>query len=172
MRFPDATFDRTLCLLAMNFIPDLYAALGEMIRVTRPGGAVAAAVWDYGEAMEMLRVFWDEACALDAAAESKDERHMPLCRAGELAAMWRRHGLDEVCERPLVVALEFGSFEDFWRPFLAGQGPAGAYAAALPDAQRLRLEQNLRQRLLSAKSDGSITMSARAWAVRGIVPPE
>src|SRR5262245_48363392 len=85
LRFPDASFDATLALLVVNFIPDRVAAVREMARVTRPGGVVAAAVWDYGDGMEMLRAFWDEAVALDPAGEKKDERHMPVWRTGELA---------------------------------------------------------------------------------------
>jgi SAM-dependent methyltransferase len=170
LRFADAAFDRALALLAVNFIPDRDAALREMMRVTRPGGAVAAAVWDYGDRMEMLRVFWDEAVALDPAAAARDERHMPLCRAGELAAFWRAHGLAEVREEPLVVALTFETFDDFWLPFFAGQGPAGAYAAALPADRRARLEQRVRRRLLGDADGGPIKLAARAWAVRGVVP--
>jgi ubiquinone/menaquinone biosynthesis C-methylase UbiE len=96
LRFSAGTFDKALSLLVVNFIPDAARAVGEMIRVTKPGGIVAAAVWDYGEGMEMLRLFWDEAVALDPSSESRDERHMPLCRPGELAALWRQRGLVEV----------------------------------------------------------------------------
>ena len=88
LRFPDGSFDATLALLVVNFIPDRVAAVREMARVTRSGGVVAAAVWDYGDRMEMLRAFWDEAVVLDPASEPKDERHMPACRPGELAALW------------------------------------------------------------------------------------
>src|SRR4030095_4167645 len=80
LRFPDGTFDRTLSLVVLNFIPDPAKALDEMTRVTRPGGTVAAAVWDYGQGMEMLRVFWDEAIALNPAIGAKAERHMQLLR--------------------------------------------------------------------------------------------
>jgi hypothetical protein len=156
--------------LVMNFVPDRDAALREMIRVTKSGGVVAGAVWDYGEGMGMLRAFWDEAVALDPAAEPKDERHMPLCRAGELAAFWQSHGLSDVREEPLVVTMAFASVADFWLPFLAGQGPAGAHAAALPADKRQRLEQRLRRRLLGDHNDGPLRLAARAWAVRGIVP--
>ena len=90
--FPDASFDRTLSMLVLNFVPDTGGALREMIRVTRPNGVVAAAVWDYGDGMEMLRVFWDEAVALDPAAAGRDERHMPLSRRGELSALWQDLG--------------------------------------------------------------------------------
>ena len=167
----DGMFDAALSLLALNFVPDRDAALREMIRVTHAGGVVAAAVWDYGDGMEMLRVFWDAAVALDAAAGAKDERRMPLCRAGELAAMWRAHGLVDVDEHPLTIATEFSSFADFWLPFLSGQGPAGAYGAALSNRPRHQLEQRLRRRLLGGQVDGPIELRARAWAVRGVVPP-
>ena len=168
LEFRDATFDKTVSLLVMNFIPDPAKALREMIRVTRPGGVVAAAVWDYGDGMQMLRVFWDEAVALDPSSESRDERHMPLCRAGELAALWRRHGLADVTEVPLVIALPFKSFDDFWAPFLKGQGPAGAYVASLPEPARLALRDRLRKRL-EADAAGSYVLHARAWGVKGVV---
>jgi SAM-dependent methyltransferase len=170
LRFPDASFDKTLSLLVVNFIPDRPGALREMRRVTRSGGVVAAAVWDYGDGMEMLRAFWDEAVALDPTAEPRDERHMPLCRDGELAAFWSAHGLLDVQQTALVVPLTFASFDDFWAPFLAGQGPAGAYVAALPEGQRLKLEERLQQRLAAGSVDGPITLTARAWAVKGTVP--
>lgn len=170
LQIPDATFDKTLSLLVMNFIPDPVKALREMSRVTRPGGIVAAAVWDYGEGMEMLRVFWDEAVALDSAIAVRDERNMPLCRRGELAALWRANGLQQVEEQPIAVELFFASFDDYWSPFLGGQGPAGAYAASLSDTARVALESKLRTRLLGDRREGAFTLQARAWAVKGVVP--
>lgn len=170
LEMPDATFDKSLSLLVMNFIPDSTRALREMMRVTRPGGVVAAAVWDYGEGMEMLRAFWDEAVALDATSAARDERNMPLCRRGELAAVWRAQGLERVEEQPLVIELSFASFDDYWRPFLGGQGPAGGYAASLPEPQQKALEARLHSRLLGTRQDGPFTLEARAWAVKGIVP--
>ena len=170
LEMADATFDKTLSLLVMNFIPDPARALREMIRVTRPGGIVSAAVWDYGEGMEMLRVFWDEAVALDPTVAKRDERNMPLCRSGELAALWRSNGLQQVEERPIAIDLAFDSFDDYWRPFLGGQGPAGAYATSLPPAARAALESRLRIRLLGGGSDRMFTLRGRAWAVKGGVP--
>jgi SAM-dependent methyltransferase len=171
LEFPAAAFDKTLSLLVMNFIPDAPKALREMIRVTRPGGVVAAAVWDYGEGMQMLRVFWDEAVALDPAIAARDERNMPLCKRGELAALWRAQGLERVDEQPIAIDLDFVSFDDYWRPFLGGQGPAGAYTGSLPEPRRAALEARLRSRLLGGRRDGPITLQARAWAVKGVVPP-
>ncbi len=164
-----AIFDATLSLLVVNFIPDPAKALQEMIRVTRPGGIVAAAVWDYGEGMEMLRVFWDEAVALDSTIARRDERNMPLCRQGELAALWRATGLQHVEEQPIAIELSFVSFDDYWLPFLGGQGPAGAYAASLSEAVRAALASRLRKRLLREREDEPFTLQARAWAVKGVV---
>jgi SAM-dependent methyltransferase len=170
--FADASFDRALSLLNLNFVPGVDDAIAEMSRVTRHGGTIAAAVWDYGAKMEMLRVFWDEAVALDPAADALDERHMPLCRDGELARLWAGHGLQDVAGEPLTIETRFANFDDYWRPFLAAQGPAGAYVASLPPGDRDRLEQRLRARLLDGDADGPIALRARAWAVRGTVAHE
>jgi SAM-dependent methyltransferase len=169
LRFGNASFDRTLSLLVLNFIPDPAKALDEMIRVTRPGGTVAAAVWDYGRNMEMLRIFWDEAIRLNPAMDARDERHMPLCREGELGALWRKHGLLDVSEEALIIETPFASFDDYWSPFLEEQGPAGAYVAALSANEREQLRLRLRRRLLGEGPDRPIALKARAWAVRGIV---
>jgi SAM-dependent methyltransferase len=170
LHFVDASFDRTLSLLILNFIPDPGRALKEMVRVTRAGGTIAAAVWDYGEGMEMLRVFWDEAVALNPAADGKDERHMPLSRRGELTELWRRHMLENLSDKVLTIETRFSSFEDFWSPFLERQGPAGAYVATLSANDREQLRLNLRRRLLGEGADRPIVLGARAWAVRGTVP--
>ncbi|MDB4933777.1 MAG: putative Methyltransferase type 11 [Labilithrix sp.] len=168
--FGDATFERTLSMLVLNFVPDAARAVREMMRVTKPGGVVAAAVWDYAEGMQMLRVFWDEAVAFDPAATPRDERHMPLCTRGELASSWARQGVEDVSESGLDVALHFASFDDYWAPFLLGQGPAGAYVAALSPERQAALAQRLRTRLLGEGVDRPIDMRARAWAVKGTVP--
>ena len=170
MPFGDATFDRTLSLLVLNFIPDVRKALGEMRRVTKPKGTIAAVVWDYGEGMEMLRAFWDEAVAQAPAAAAKDERNMPFCRRGDLAALWREQGLHDVVEDSLIVETRFTSFNDFWTPFLEKQGPAGAYTASLSASDLEVLRLRLRRRLLGDGPDQVIVMHARAWAVRGTMP--
>jgi SAM-dependent methyltransferase len=167
---PDGSFDRTLSLLVLNFIPDRSKAVDEMIRVTRRGGIVASAVWDYGQGMEMLRVFWDEAVAIDPAADARDERRMPLSRQGELLRLWREHRLRDVSEEPLTIETRFSSFDDYWSPFLEGQGPAGAHVAALGASEREQLRLRLRKRLLGDGPDRPIVLQARAWAVRGTVP--
>jgi SAM-dependent methyltransferase len=170
LRFPDATFQTSVSLLVFNFIPDAKKALGEIRRVTKAGGQISAAVWDYGEGMRMLRVFWDAAASVDAAAGKHDEKHMPLCRAGELAQLWKQGGLEHVHEQPLDITMRFESFADYWDPFLLGQGPAGTYVRSI-DGDRLRSLRSAVKRQLSTKtSDEPFALTARAWAVRGTVP--
>ena len=167
--FPDNTFDCTLSMLVLNFVPDPAVALDQMIRVTRPGGVVAAAVWDYGDGMGMLRAFWDEAVALAPAAGSRDERHMALCAREALAELWLAHGLRDVDEQPLTIEMAFSSFDDYWQPFCRGQGPAGVYVASLAESYRQALQNRLRDRLMNNAPDAGFTLRGRAWAVRGVV---
>jgi ubiquinone/menaquinone biosynthesis C-methylase UbiE len=167
--FADRSFTRALSLLNLNFIPDPAKAVREMSRVTRPGGTVTAAVWDYGQGMEMLRVFWDEAVALHREADAKDERHMPLSADGELAALFRQQPFQEVASEAFTVETRFASFDDYWLPFLEKQGPAGAYVASLPAPDAEQLRRRLRRRLLGDGPDGPFVLRARAWAVRGLV---
>jgi SAM-dependent methyltransferase len=170
MKFKDASFDNTAALLVMNFVPDHNKAIAEMRRVTRPGGTVSACVWDYNEGMQSLRFFWDEAVALDPAIEPKDERHMKLSRRGQLVDLWKGAGLVDVRERPLTINQAFSSFDDYWGPFTKGAGPGGAYVVSLPADRRAQLEANLRKRVLGNRHDGSFTLKAKAWCVRGEVP--
>jgi SAM-dependent methyltransferase len=163
--FSDDAFERTLSMLVLNFVPDPVAALQQMIRVTRPGGVVAAAVWDYGDEMQMLRNFWDAAVALDPDAAPRDERHMPLCTRGALAKLFQTQGLRDVDEQTLTIEMAFASFDDYWQPFLDGQGPAGVYVSSLPESARHALESTLRERL----GDDGFALRARAWAARGLV---
>ena len=166
--FSNATFDAVLSSLVLNFVPQPERAVGEMMRVTKPGGSFAAAVWDYGGGMEMLRVFWDEAGALDARAKALDEAGMASCREGALEALCVQAGLRDIEAAALVVPLRFASFDDFWSPFLLGIGPAGAYAQSLASEHRDELRKALERRVQADRSgDPSISLRARAWAVRG-----
>jgi len=170
LRFADASFDQTMSLLVMNFIPDHGKAIGEMRRVTRPGGVVSSCVWDYNAGMEMLRFFWDEAVAFDPAVESRDERHMKLSREGQLGELWKKAGLVNVQEKPLIIEQRYTSFDDYWGSFLKGAGPGGAYVVSLSEDRRQQLESRMRKRLLGDRTDGSFVLKARAWCARGEVP--
>jgi SAM-dependent methyltransferase len=168
--FPDASFDAALSLLAFNFIPDPKKALLELRRVTKPGGKISAAVWDYGGGMRMLRAFWDAADHIDPGAEKLDEKHMPLCRAGELSALWKQCGLENVHEQPIEIGLSFVSFADYWDPFLLGQGPAGSYVRRLDKDKLQALRNELKRRLSWTTENTALSLPARLWSVRGIVP--
>jgi SAM-dependent methyltransferase len=170
LKFKDAAFDDTLALLVMNFIPDPSKAVAEMRRVTRPQGVVSACVWDYDAGMQMLRFFWDEAVAIEPAIEPKDERHMKLSHQGELGDLWRKAGLIDVREQPLVINQAYSSFNDYWEPFTKGAGPGGAFVVSLSQDRRQQLEARMRKRLLGDRQDGPFTLTARAWCVRGEVP--
>jgi SAM-dependent methyltransferase len=156
--------------LVLNFVPDEGAALDELTRVTRPGGTVAAYVWDYADRMELVRRFWDAAAELDPGAVPLHEgARFPGCRPDSLAERFRGGGLLDVDGTAIEVPTVFPTFDDYWRPFLGGQGPAPAYVAALDEAGRTRLRDRLHA-TLPIGEDGSVALVARAWAVRGTVP--
>ncbi len=167
MRFPAHEFDSALSLLVWNFIPDPKKALIETRRVVKPGGTIAAAVWDYGDRMRMLRVFWDAVVAIDPAAAKRDEKNMPLCRSGELSKLWQECGLQAVREQPLEIETRFPSFTDYWDSFRLGQGPAGAYVAALAPDRIQALRTEVKGRLAVSSEDAPFALPARVWAVRG-----
>lgn len=170
LKFDNASFDSTLALLVMNFIPDQEKAIAEMRRVTRPQGLVSACVWDYDAGMEMLRFFWDEAVALDPAIEPKDERHMKLSRQGQLTELWQKAGLINIKDETLAIEQAYPSFDDYWSPFTKGAGPGGAYVVSLPEDRRQQLEARMRKRLLGDRQEGAFALKAKAWCVRGEVP--
>ena len=141
-----------------------------MVRVVRPGGIVAAYVWDYAGRMELMRYFWDAAVELDPAAGALDEGlRFPLCQPAPLAELFEGAGLQRVEGREIEVPTRFKDFDDYWSPFLGGQGPAPGYAMSLDEPRRAALRELIRSRLPIA-ADGSISLVARAFAVRGTRP--
>ena len=141
-------------------------AFAEMTRVAAPGAVFGAYVWDYAGKMELMRWFWDAAVALDPAAATLDEgRRFRLCRPDALRAQVEAAGLHDVEVAALDVPTDFAGFDDYWQPFLGGQGPAPAYAMSLTEDARSRLKDRL-QHALPIASDGSLSLVARAWAVR------
>jgi SAM-dependent methyltransferase len=166
--FGDGTFDAVVSGLALNFVPDPARAAAELTRVARPGAVVAAYVWDYADGMEMLRHFWAAASEVDpAAAAMTEDRRFPLCRPEPLADLWHGAGLPAATVAAIDVPTVFAGFDDYWDPFLGGQGPAPGLVAALSEDRRIALRELLRSRL-PAQDDGSIRLTARAWAVQGV----
>ena len=154
-------------LLALNFFPDVDAALHEMRSLSAPRATISACVWDYGDGMQFLRRFWDAASELDPAARELDEgNRFPLCRRDSLTTLFRHSGFRDVRCDPIDIPTVFAGFDDYWRPLLGGTGPAPSYVASLDADRRSRLERTLEDRL-QPRPDGTIALIARAWAVRG-----
>ncbi len=165
----DDSADATVSGLVMNFVPDPAKAAGEMKRVTRRGGIVAAYVWDYAGEMQMMRRFWDAAVALNSGAIPLDEgKRFPLCNPKSLTHLFQDAGLDAVEVRAIDVPTVFMDFDDYWTPFLGGQAPAPGYCMSLSEERRAALRERIRASL-PVRGDGSIHLIARAWAVRGTV---
>jgi SAM-dependent methyltransferase len=162
-----ASRDAAVSALVLNFIPDRAKALAEMKRVTRPGGTVGFYVWDYpGGGMGLMRAFWEAAASLDpGAADLTEDKRFPFCTPEGLSALAREVGLTSVECAPVEVPTVFKDFDDYWRPFTLGTGPAPGYCASLAVDARERLREKL-QASLPRAADGSIPLMARAWAVR------
>ena len=168
--FRDEGFDATVSGLVVNFLPQPSRGMAEMARVTRPGGAVAVYVWDYAGEMQLVRQFWYAATALDPAALELDEgRRFPICRPEKLERLLTGAGMENVEVRAVDVPTVFRDFDDYWSPFLGGQGPAPGYAMSLTDERRAALRERIRA-ALPISADGRIHLMARAWAARGRSP--
>jgi SAM-dependent methyltransferase len=168
--YEDRAFDAALSLLVLNFVPDAERAASEMARVTKPGGVVAACVWDFRGGLTFLRIFADTAAAFDPDGEAFRARQFsaPFTGPGELEAAWTRLGLGEVEQTALTIRMEFRSFADYWEPWLGGQGTVGAYVTSLSEAKRQLIEHHLRLAYLAGGEDGPRSFAATAWAVRGV----
>jgi len=160
--YPDRSFDAALAQLVVHFMTDPLAGLREMARVTRHGGLVAASVWDFAGGRGPLGPFWQVAREIDPAVE--DESRLAGTRQGHLVALLQAAGLGDVTEAALSADRDYASFDAWWEPFTGGVGPAGAHLARLaPDQQTA-----LRERCRSALPAGAFTLTARAWAARGV----
>jgi ubiquinone/menaquinone biosynthesis C-methylase UbiE len=165
--FEDDRFDAALAQLVLHFVTDSAAAAAGMRRVVRPGGVVAACVWDFGEGMQMLRQFWDAASAV--APDVPDEANvLRFGGEGEIAELFASTGLVGVEETTLRVTSDYEMFDELWDGFLAGVGPAGVYCASLGEAQQAALRQELFERVGSPH--GPLTLQAIARCAIGRVP--
>ena len=161
--FDDQVFDAALAQLVVHFMADPVAGLREMGRVTKTQGILAACVWDHAGGQGPLGLFWEAARELDPGIE--DESQLAGARRGHLAELFRAADVHEIEETTLVVDVEHAGFADWWEPFLLGVGPAGSYVARLDSRRQGQLRDLCRQRL----SAEPFTISARAWAARGLV---
>jgi SAM-dependent methyltransferase len=167
--FESAQFDVVVSGLALNFIPNPDLAIREMQRVARPGGIVAAYVWDYADQMQLMRYFWDEAVKLDPDVFELDEgQRFQICKPQSLIKLFQAAKLDNIEVSAIDVPTIFREFNDYWQPFLSGQGPAPTYTMTLSEDRRVALREEIRAKLPIA-TDGSIHLIARAWAICGIL---
>ena len=166
--YPDASFDKSLSLLVIQFVPDPPRAIAEMRRVTRPGGMVAFCTWDSTGGMEMFTIFRKTATALDPSAELSQPGNFRT-REGTILALLVESGLREVEETALTIQMNFDSFDNLWSDRLRGETPEASYSAKLSPEQKQALHDKLRQEVLKGRPDGPFTFQARAWAGRGKV---
>ncbi|HVC62327.1 MAG TPA: class I SAM-dependent methyltransferase [Acetobacteraceae bacterium] len=172
MPFNGGEFDRAIAMLSLQFIPEVERAVAEMRRVVRPDGIVAAAVWDAYGGMPSNRMFWDVAGMLDPDAIAQRARMYfnPITQPGGLGMLWRRCGLREVSETPLLVRMDYANFDDYWEPITSGEGSLGQYHARLGAAARMALREGVRAAYLGGGADGARSFAAVALACRGVVP--
>jgi ubiquinone/menaquinone biosynthesis C-methylase UbiE len=172
LEFKSGTFDRVLSLLVLHFVPRTQQAIAEMRRVAKPGGIVAATVWDARGGFVTNRMFLDTAAALDPKANERRARSYtrPMTRPGELAAAWAEAGMEDISETSLCIRMEFASFADYWAPYMGRDGPGAEYMATLNETERARLQDAVRAAYLDGERDGPRSYAALAWAVKGRVP--
>jgi trans-aconitate methyltransferase len=162
---PDGPYDTVVAGLVLNFIPERVEALRQMREI---GSTVAVYVWDYSDGMELMRYFFDAMIEVRPQDREHDEGlRFAFCTAQGLDGLFSEGGFTKVDLREIVVPTEFASFDDYWQPFLGGQGVAPAYLRALDEADQLALREAVRSRLPIA-ADGTIRLKARAWAAKAV----
>lgn len=171
--FPDGGFDRALSLLVLHFVPEAGKAVAEMRRVVQPGGVVAAAVWDHLGGMPGMRMMWDTVAVLDDRANVLRGQYcfQPMMRPDEMRNAWIEQGLVDVEQTSLLIRMEYESFDDYWEPIAAGEGPLGKYIASLDTQGRAKADEAVRAAYEAGQPDGPRSFAAVAWACRGVVPP-
>jgi SAM-dependent methyltransferase len=172
LKYQDRRFAGVTAHLVFLFIPKPEIALHEMRRVTCSGGTVAAVVWDSRGGLVFQRMLWDTAVAIDPNARvARDSLFAnPVAIPGGLAGFFREAGLAAVEEQSLTIRMDYANFEDYWQPFLGGQGPVGAYFTNLTPDLKVRIKEAVRDAYCSGSPDGPRSLTASAWAVQGKAP--
>ena len=161
----DDSFDAALSSLVVAFMGDPAQGVREMARVTRPGGTVAACMWDLDKGgMTMLRTFWTAVHTVQP--EAGGEHRLPGTAEGGIASLMRDAGLTDVRDGALMARADYTGFDDFWEPFTLAVGPAGEHLRSLDDDRQARVREACR----TALPEGPFSLDARAWFARGTVP--
>ena len=170
--FADRSFDRAMALLVLHFVPEAGKAIAEMRRVVRPGGTVAATVWDHYGGMPGMRMMVDTLAMLSEPGKQLRTRYMfqPMMQPGEMRQAFIAQGLREVAETQLIVRMDYAEFDDFWGPIAAGEGPLGKFVGGLPPEELSRATAAVRDAYCSGRPDGPRSFANIAWACRGIAP--
>jgi SAM-dependent methyltransferase len=170
--FEGGTFDRAMALLVLHFVPEAGRAVAEMRRVVRSGGVVAAAVWDHLGGMPGMRMMVDTVAALSESGLQLRARYcfQPMMQPGEMKQTFVEQGLADVTETQLMIRMDYQSFDDYWAPIAAGEGPLGKYMGTLDTAERARTDAAVRDAYEAGRPDGLRSFANVAWACRGIVP--
>lgn len=168
----DGVFDRCFSQLVLHFVPEPVVAISELRRVTRPGGVVAATVWDAGGGVMVNRLFCDTAAAVVRGGEAFRQRIFgrSMTQPGELERVWRQSGFVGVEDTTLTIRMDFESFDDYWAPYVGGDGPYAAFVSTLDNTARATLTEAVHRAYLSGMADGPRSFTACAWAIRGEVP--
>ena len=169
--FADNAFDRALALLVLHFVPEAGKAVAEMRRVVRPGGVVAAVVWDHFGGMPGMRMMIDTIAALSESGRQMRNRYcfQPMMQPGEMKRTFVEQDLTDVTETELMIRMDYQNFDDYWAPIAAGEGPLGKYMATLQGAERTSVEAAVRDAYEAGRPDGPRSFANVAWACRGIV---
>jgi SAM-dependent methyltransferase len=172
LAFPDGDFDHVYSQLALHFVPDTWRAVSELVRVTRPGGSVSAAVWDARGGLTFNRFFLDTAAMLDPAADALRRRNFtrPLTRPGELARAWDAAGLVERRAGEVTIRTEFAEFDDYWAPLDGNDGPMAAYLRSVTPEIHDQIKDAVRRAYLDGEEDGPRSYTATSWVVTGKKP--
>ena len=164
----DGEADYAVSGFVLNFLENHQSSIKELTRALKPGGTVAAYVWDYAGHVQFIRHFWDAAVSVRSEAVEKDEGvRFPICRPAPLKELFESAGLLDVAVDAVDIATPFENFDDYWKPFLSGVGPAPGYCASLEEGTRAQIKKRL-QESLPIDKDGMILLAARAWAVKGV----
>lgn len=168
--FENESFDRALAMLVLHFVPEAGKAIAEMRRVTRPGGVVAAVVWDHYGGMSGMRMMVDTVAMIDEGGRQLRSRYcfQPMMQPGEMKRAFEQQGLADVEETQLMVRMDYRNFDDYWGPIAAGEGPLGKYVATLGAEQKGRVDAAMRDAYEAGRPDGPRSFANVAWAVKGI----